>query len=157
MLNILEAKGERIVAIAALALVVYISSLCVIGQVMSAVQTNRSISNVGAVKAIGVGVYWNQSCTNTVTSIDWGTIEPGSAVNRTCYIRNEGNSASTLALQTSDWNPSEAAGYIDLSWDYGGQSMNPDDVVRVTFTLSVSSSIQNITSFSFVITVSATG
>ena len=157
MLNILERKGERIVAIAALALVVYISSLCLIGQVISALQSNKTISNVGAVKAIGVGVYWNQTCTNTVTSINWGMVEPSSTVNRTCYIRNEGNSASTLELQTSNWSPSEAAGYIYLSWDYGGQSLNLDEVVQVTFTLSVSSSVQNITSFSFDITISATG
>jgi len=156
-LNILEAKCERIVAIAALTLVVYILSLCLIGQVMSAVQTNRTISNFGALKAIGVGVYWDQACTSTVTYIDWGTVEPGSAVNKTCHIRNEGNSVSTLALETSNWSPSEAADYISLSWDYGEQSMNPGDVVRVTFTLSVSGSIQNITNFSFDITISASG
>ncbi|MDH5438491.1 MAG: hypothetical protein OEX76_06280 [Candidatus Bathyarchaeota archaeon] len=156
-MSILERKGERIVAAAALALVVYILSLCLIGQVLSAVQTNRTVSNVGAVKAIGVGVYWDQTCANTVTSIDWGTIEPGSTVNKTCYIRNEGNSVSTLALQTSSWNPSNATDYISLSWDYGGQSVNPSAVVRVTFTLSVSSGIQNITNFSFDITISATG
>jgi len=156
-MNMLESKGERIVAIAALALVVYILSLCLIGQVISALQSNETISNVGAVKAIGVGVYWDQTCTNTVTSIDWGTIEPGSTLNKTCYIRNESNSASTLALQTSNWNPSNAEDYISLSWDYGGQSMDPDEVVQVTFTLSVSSIIQNITNFSFDIIVSATG
>ena len=156
-MNILERKGERIVAVAALALVVYILSLCLIGQVLSAVQTNRTVSNVGAVKAIGVGVYWDQTCTNTVTSIDWGIIEPGSSVNKTCYIRNEGNSVSTLALQASNWNPSNATGYMILSWDYGEQSVNPSDVVRVTFTLLVLSGIQNITNFSFDITISATG
>ncbi len=156
-MNLLERKGERIVAIAALALVVYILSLCFIGPVMSAVQTNRTISNVGALKGIGVGVYWDQACTNAVSYIDWDTIEPASAVNKTCYVRNEGNSVSTLGLQTSNWDPSEAANYMSLSWDYGGQSMNPDEVVQVTFTLSVSSSIQNITNFSFVITISATG
>ncbi len=157
MSNILEEKGERIVATATLALVVYMLSLCLIGPVMSAVQTDRTVSNVGAVKAVGVGVYWDQACTNMVTSIDWGTIEPGSTVNKACYIRNEGNSLSTLSLQTSNWSPSEAAGYMNLIWDYGGQSINPDGVVQVTFTLSVSSSIQNITSFSFDITISATG
>lgn len=156
-MNMLERKGERIVATAALALVVYMLTLCLIGPVMSVVQTNRTISNVGAVKAIGVGVYWDQACTNTVTSISWGMIEPGSAVNKTCYIQNEGNSASTLSLQTSNWNPSNATEYIDLIWDYGGQPINPDEVVRVTFTLSVLSSIQNITNFSFDITISATG
>lgn len=156
-MNMLERKGERIVAIAALGLVVYILSLCLIGQVMSAVQTNRTISNVGTLKAIGVGVYWDQACTNAVDSINWGTIEPGSTVNKICYIRNEGNSVSTLSLQTSNWNPTEASNYMSLSWDYGGQSMDPDEVVRVTFTLSVSSTIQDITSFSFDITISSTG
>jgi len=155
--NILERKGERIVAIAALALVVYILTLSLIGPVMSTVQTNRTISNAGAVKAIGVGVYWDQACTNAVTSINWGTIEPGSTVNKTCYIRNEGNSVSTLSLQTSNWNPSNATDYMNLIWDYGGQSISPDEAVRVTFTLSVLSSVQNITSFSFDITISATG
>lgn len=156
-MNIIEKKGDRIVAVATLALVVYMLTLCSIGQVMSAVQTNRTISSVGAVKAIGVGVYWDQACTNATTSINWGTIEPGSTVDKICFIRNEGNSVSTLSLQTSNWNPSNAANYIDLSWDYGGQSINPDEAVRVTFTLSVSSSIQGITSFSFDITISATG
>jgi len=156
-MSMLERKGERIIATAALTLVVYILTLCLVGPAMSAVQTNRTISNVGAVKAIGVGVYKEQACTSIVTSIDWGTIEPGSNVNKTYYIRNEGNSASTLSLQTSNWKPSEAANYIDLSWDYGGQSIAVGAVVRVTFTLSVSSSIQSITSFTFDITISATG
>jgi len=157
MLNILKEKGERMVAIAALGLVVYMLSLCLLGPVMSAVQTDTTVSNVGAVKGIGVGVFWDQACTNAISYIDWGMIEPGSTVNKTCYIRNEGNSVSTLLMQTSNWSPPEAAGYMSLLWDYGGQFIDPDEVVQVTFTLSVSSSIQNVTSFSFDITISATG
>ncbi|UCE16453.1 MAG: hypothetical protein JSV12_02230 [Candidatus Bathyarchaeota archaeon] len=156
-MNILERKGERIVATAALALVVYILTLSLIGTVMSTIQTNRTISNAGAVKAIGVGIYWDQACTNAINSINWGTIEPGYTVNETCYIRNEGNSASTLSLQTSNWNPSNATDYMSLIWDYGGQSINPNEAVQVALTLSVLSSVQNITSFSFDITISATG
>ena len=156
-MSILERKGERIVAAAALALVVYILSLCLIGQVLSAVQTNRTVSNVGAVKAIGVGVYWDQACANTVTSIDWGIIEPGSSVNKTCYIRNEGNSVSTLALQTSNWNPSNATGYMSLTWDYGGQPLGLGGFLEVTFTLAVDPAISGIETFSFDITISATG
>jgi hypothetical protein len=155
--NVLEEKGERIVAMATLALVVYVSTLYLIGPVVSAMQANRTISNVGDVEAIGVGVYWDQACTNNVTSIDWGTIDPGSTVNKICYIRNEGNSVSNVSLQTSNWNPPEAADYINLSWNYSGQPINPDEVIHVQFALSVSSTIQNITTFSFDITISATG
>jgi len=152
-MNISKIKSERIVAIATLALIVYTLALALTGHVMSAIQANRTISNAGAVKAIGVGVYWNPDGTNMVTSINWGTIEPGSSTNRTCYIKNEGNSVSTLSMNTSNWNPSNASDYISLSWDYGGQLVNPDELIPVIFTLSISDSVEGITSFSFDITI----
>lgn len=156
-MNIFKIKSERIVAIATLALVVYTLALALTGQVMSAIQANKTISHAGAVKAIGVGVYWNSDGTNMVTSINWGTLEPGSSTNRTCYIQNEGNSASTLSMNATNWNPSNASDYISLSWDYGGQLVNPSELIPVTFTLSISDSVEGITSFSFDITIVGSG
>ena len=147
-------RTEVIVASGVLALIVYTLALSVAS---SSVQTSRTIPSAGTVKAIGVGVYWDNWCTNPLSSIDWGILEPGSIKDVTCYIRNEGNSASTLSMYTSNWNPSDASVYITLSWDYGGQSVNPDEVVQVTFTLSVSASIDGITSFSFEITIVGSG
>jgi len=120
-------------------------------------QTSRTISNAGTVIAVGVGVYRDNGCTDPLSSVDWGTLEPGSSKKVTCYIRNEGNSVSTLYMYASNWSPSDASGYMSLSWDYGGQSINPDEVVQVTFTLSVSTSIEGITSFSFDITIVGSG
>ena len=150
-------KRNDVVAIAALALVVYALGLCVVGQVMSLLQAGKTISNEGTVKAVGVGVYWDPDCVNTVTSISWGTVEPGSNETVRVYIRNEGNSVSTLSMYTSNWSPSNASDYISFSWDYGGQSVNPGEVVEVTFTLAVSSSIEGITSFSFDIVIVGSG
>jgi len=144
---------EFVVAGATLTLITYALALSVVGQVLSAVQTSRTVSNAGTVVAIGVGVYWDNECTNALSSIDWGMLEPGSSKNVTGYIRNEGNSVSTLFMYTSNWNPSNASDYMTLSWDYGGQSINPDEVVQVTFTLSVDASIDGITVFSFDITI----
>lgn len=124
---------------------------------MSLLQAGRSISNVGTVKTVGVGVYWDPDCVNTVTSINWGTLEPGSNKTVTVWIRNEGNSASTLSMNTSNWVPSNASDYISFGWDYDGQPVNPSDVVEVTFTLAVSSSIEGITSFSFDIEIVGSG
>jgi hypothetical protein len=148
---------EFVVAGATLTLVTYVLALSLVGQVLSAVQTSRTVSNAGAVKAIGVGVFWNNECTDPLSSIDWGILEPGSSKNVTCYIRNEGNSVSTLSMYASNWSPSNASDYLTLSWDYGGQSINPDDVTQVTFTLSVDASIDGITSFSFDITIVGSG
>ena len=150
-------KRNEFVAIAALALVSYTLALCAVGQVMSLLQAGKTISNVGTVKAVGVGVYWNRDCVSTVTSINLGTLEPGSNKTITVYIRNEGNSASTLSMYTSNWSPSNTSDYITLGWDYGGQSVNPDEVVEVTFTLAVSASTEGITSFSFDIVIVGTG
>jgi hypothetical protein len=145
------------IAGATLTLVTYVLALSLVGQVLSAVQTSRTVSNAGTVKTIGVGVYWDNECTNMLSSVDWGVLEPGSSENVSCYIRNEGSSVSTLSMYTSNWSPSNASGYMSLSWDYGGQSIDVDEVVQVTFTLSVDAGIEGITSFSFDITIVGSG
>ena len=150
-------RKEGIVFVASLALVLYTLTLSVIGPAASAVLRNRTISNAGSVKTIGVGVYWDQALTNPVASINWGTLEPGSNVNRTVYIRNEGNSAATLSKATSNWNPANASNYMTFSWDYGGQTLSVNQVVQVKLTLAVSQNIAGITSFSFDITIAANG
>ena len=150
-------RKETMVVGAAVALVLYTLALSAIGPAASAIMRNRTISNAGSVKTIGVGVYWDQALNNPVASVNWGTLEPGSNVNRTVFIRNEGNTAATLSMTTSNWNPSNASSYMTLSWDYAGQTLAVDEVRQVRFTLAVSSSISGITSFSFDITIAANG
>ncbi|UCD25991.1 MAG: hypothetical protein JSV75_03510 [Candidatus Bathyarchaeota archaeon] len=144
---------ELAIASATLILVTFTLALSIVGQALSPAQTSRTLSNAGAVRTIGVGVYWDNACTDVTSSIDWGTLEPGSNKNFTYYIRNEGNSPSTLSMYTSNWGPQNAPDYINLSWDYDGQSLNPNEVAQVTFTLSVSASIDGITNFRFDITI----
>ena len=150
-------RSEFTVVIAALALLMYTLALSIVSQVASPSLTDKTVSNVGSVKAIGVGVYWNNSCTSEVSFIDWGMLEPGSSENVTVYIRNEGNSVASLSMDTSNWSPSNASIYITLSWDCGGVSINPGEVLPVIFTLSVSASIEGITSFSFDIVIVGSG
>jgi len=115
------------------------------------------LSSVGTVKAVGVGVYWDSGCSQTVSSIDWGLAELGAVKNVTVYIRNEGNAPVTLSLQTSNWNPPNAADYISLSWNYGGQTIGANQVLAVTLSLSIASNIQEITTFSFDIVIVGSG
>jgi len=150
-------KHEVKIAIATLILIGCALSLSMLTQVTSSIQTNTKISNQGALKTVGVGVYWDSGLTNKVSSIDWGILEPGSNVNKTVYIRNEGNAAATLSMTTSNWSPANASNYITLSWDYSGQSIDVNAVIQVKLTLSVSSSISGINNFSFDITITASG
>ncbi len=153
--TMLERKEIMVIGAVA-ALVLYTIALGTLGPVMSAVVSNKTISNSGSITAIGVGVFSDQACTNPVTSINWGTVDPGANINRTIYIKNTGNSAASLSLATSNWNPANAASYMTLRWDYNGQPVNANAVIQAKLTLSVSSTISGITSFSFDIVITAT-
>lgn len=150
-------RNEGIVVGAAVALIIYTLSLGIFGPSVLAALSNRTITNAGSVKTIGVGVYWDQALTNPVSSINWGNIEPGSNVNKTVYIRNEGNAPATLSMTTSNWVPASASSYMTLSWNYGGQTLAVNEVRQVILTLAVSSSVTGVTSFSFDITIAADG
>jgi len=107
------------------------------------------IGSRGDLMVYGVGVYKDANCSINVTSLNWGTVEPSSLENITLYIRNEGNHAATLFLETNNWSPINATNYMALSWNYSGKMLNPMESVGVTLTLSVSSAANNITDFSF--------
>jgi hypothetical protein len=100
-------------------------------------------------RTVGVTIYNDSSINNPLSSIDWGNLEPGANKTIECYIQNIGNTASTLTLETENWNPPEAANYITLTWDYNGQTLNIKEVIHVTLTLRISENIQGITSFFF--------
>ena len=138
------------------ALLAVLSSVLVSG-VYAAVTSNTVIQSSGAIKAIGVSVYWDAATTNEVTTIDWSTLEAGASESKTIYIKNTGNAAATLFLDTDNWNPSAASQYITLDWDYGGQSISPDAVVEVVLTLTISQDISGITDFSLDITITSSG
>jgi hypothetical protein len=108
-----------------------------------------SFPSVGVVRAVGVGVYWDNACTREVAMIDWGQVEPGSTKNVTVFIRNEGNVAVTLSLDTANWNPTNASRYITLNWNYTGQEISPDGTIRMAMFLWISPSIEGISTFSF--------
>jgi len=120
-------------------------------------QSSVRIVGRGTVKAVGVGVFWDSNCTDPVSFVDWGVVEPGSMNNVTVYVRNEGNVAANISLATENWNPSNASNYMTLSWNYDGQQLNPQEVAQITLTLNVSSSVQGIESFSFDIIISISG
>jgi hypothetical protein len=129
-----------------------------LAQVMSAIQVSSTISNVGTLKlSADIGVYWDASFTDNVATMDWGALDPGATKSFSVYIHNEGNYALTLSMSTSNWNPSTASNYLTMDWDYNGQTVEPNEYVRVTLTLTVSQSITGISNFSFDINLVGTG
>jgi hypothetical protein len=127
------------------------------GITLAAIQNRKTVPSSASIRGVGVGVYWNSACTNQTSSINWGMLDPGTSETMTIYIRNEGNTRITLSDTTQNWNPSASSSYVTMNWDYSGQTLNPNQVLTVSLTLSVSSTISNITSLTFDITITASG
>jgi len=117
---------------------------------------SRTVTSQGTINAIAVGVYGEAACLNPVSAVDWGMLDPGATLDVTVYIRNEGTVPMTLSMTTDEWVPSEAAAYLTLSWNREGSQVNPQAVVQATLILAVSSSISDVTDFSFEITITGT-
>jgi hypothetical protein len=115
-----------------------------------------TIHNVGRIKAIGVGIYWNSEATQECKSIDWGTIGAGEVVSVTLYAKNVKNVPFTMTLNTSNWEPTIAGQYLNLGWTYNGAVINPNEVVKFDLTLTVDVNIEGVDNFSFDINIKAT-
>jgi hypothetical protein len=156
MQSVLKSRSRVVLAV----LFVFIFGVLLVGLLettLSLVQTSRTVPSAGVVKGIGVGIYWDYGCTNKASSINWGVLEPGSSRTVTVYVRNEGNTVTTLSETTQNWNPLAASNYLTLSWDYAGRTVSVNQVLRINLTLTVSSTVSEITSFSFDVMITATG
>ena len=116
--------------------------------IVEAVSSKNSISNQGSVRAANLGLYWDQACTNAMTTIDWGTLSAGAVHNVSIYVRNEGGSAVRLNLTTSNCHPANVYMYVVLTWNLERQVVEPRSVVLATITMSVSPCISGIDDFS---------
>ena len=150
---------EAIITGAMFILITYTLGLSLVSQAFPATQTTQTLSSTGSIQiqtSADIGVYSDPACTVPLTSLSWGTLQPGGSQTQDCYIKNEGTTPLTLSLQTSGWNPAVAESYLHLNWDYNGNPIATDAVVHVTFTLSVDSGITGVTTFSFDITIIGT-
>jgi hypothetical protein len=141
------------------ATVVAVLAVAVVGLMMSAlgaIVVTRTISNSGNVTAVGVGVYTDSTCTTAVSTIGWGSLNPGNTKTYTIYVRNEGTVSVTLNMNTGNWNPGSASSYIALAWNRENYILLAGQVVQAVLTLSVSSSVSGVAGFSFDITITGT-
>lgn len=153
------ASKETIITGAMIILITYTLGLSLVSQAFPATQTSKKLSSAGSIQiqtTAEIGIYYNSGCTNPLTSLSWGILEPGESEDIVCYIKNEGNSALTLSMYPSGWDPTDAANYLTLSWNYNGASIDPGAWVQVTFTLYVDESIEGITTFSFDVNIVGT-
>ena len=139
-----------IIAIAMVGLILTVSTAGLLS-------VSQSVSSSGTVTTINVGVYSDSACTLPLTSINWGSISPGSSVTSTVYVKNTGNSQITLSMTKNSWTPTSADGPITLTWNRESTTLGVGLYTTAVLTLSVSSGISGISTFSVNIVITGTG
>ena len=100
-----------------------------------------------------LNIYSDQEKTSCCTHIDWGEIEQGTTAVYKIYIENQGSTAKTLHMSTSDWQPTGAGSCLTLNWDREAAVLEPGSVVEATFTLTAAWDIGSLDAFNFDITI----
>lgn len=146
--------SRQVLAVVALAVIVL--GVAAAATTFGVLSSGKTVQSYGAVKAVNVGVYWDSGCTNATSSVNWGLLSPGTSQNVTLYLRNEGNTVVRLSMTAQSWSPANASSYMSFVWNREGASVNASSVVTANLSLSVSSGIAGITSFSFDIVIVGT-
>jgi hypothetical protein len=155
-LNSLEKVNARVA-------VAVVATACLAGMAVGSALTfaflssQRAIPSTGVVLAVNVGVFSDAGCTLNLTSIDWGSVNPGESVSRTIYVKDRGNAPIPLGMATGGWNPAVVEDQLAISWNREGSSLGPGESAAATLTLAVSASVHDVASFSANIIITGSG
>jgi len=128
-----------------------------VASTFAVITIQKDIPGAGSIKGVGLGIYWDPQCRNETSSIDFGLLEAGYQQDFTLYLENQGNTDLTLSMTTKNWNPIGASDYISLTWNREGQEISAEQVMSFVLRISVSSNIEDVSSFSLDITIYGTG
>lgn len=110
-----------------------------------AISTQISIDNTGTIGE--VLAYTDSASTIPLTSIDWGTVNPGTFKEEVIYINSTLTESATLAL-TDDMSTEEDA-VLELSWSLTDFTIDAGELLTVTLTLTVEANPLDITTIDF--------
>ncbi len=118
--------------------------------------TYQTVPLSGTITAVNLGVYSDSACTQTVTALNVGALNPGGTATQTVYIKNTGTVPETLTMTINNWNPTTASSYLTLTWNRQSTVLNAGQSIQATLTLTVASSTGSLTNFGCDVTFTGT-
>jgi hypothetical protein len=115
-----------------------------------------SLPSIGNIKTLGVKAYWDQNLQNQTTGIQWGTVQLGQTYNVTFYLQSTSNVPVILEMTSTNWTylemnnmiaagPTNSTSYMNISWNYNYQTLNPNEIIETTLALTTDNSTNFIT------------
>jgi hypothetical protein len=137
-------------------LMVVAGSIISVALVSAAIVSSVDANKTGSIKTVDFRVYWDRSCTNRTSTINWGTMEPNTTKSFTVYVKNTGTIPERLSMRTSNWNPTNAQKYVTLTWDRENSILNRASSITATLTIRMSSNVTSLAEFNFDIAITGT-
>jgi hypothetical protein len=124
----------------------------------AALSIDHNITTDGTISTSpNIGVFSDSGCTQSITSLNWGSVAPGNSATTTVYVKNTGTGASiTLSLTSLNLSPAGAVGHITVTWDKAGATLSPGQSTSAVITLSVDGSINDVSTFSVTVRITGT-
>jgi hypothetical protein len=139
-------KTQKIPKIGLISLV--IAAIALLATTAAVLTSNQIVPFNGSITAVNLGVYSDSGCTQTVTALTVGPLNPGGTVTQTVYIKNTGNVPETLTMTVNNWNPTTASTYLTLTWNQQNTILNAGSSIQATLTLTAASNTGSLTTFS---------
>jgi archaellum component FlaG (FlaF/FlaG flagellin family) len=136
-------------------IVAAIASVLIASPYVFGLLTQNTLNSSGVMADIDLGVYSDSACTQSLSSINWGTCYVDENTTVMVYIKNLGTVASTLTVLTDNWTPTAAESCYLLYANCEGQTLSPNEVLLTTFTLYPLSTASQFTTFSFDVIIQA--
>ena len=149
IMNLKKIPSKVIIALTITALALTLTTAAVLS-------TNQTVPLNGTINAVNLGVYSDSACTQTVTALNVGTLNPGGTATQTVYVKNTGNIPETLTMTTNNWTPTNAPTYLTLSWNRQNTVLNAGSSIQATLTLTAASNTGSLTTFSCDVTLTGT-
>ena len=147
-------KHQKLSKVAVIALA--ITGLFLTLTTAAVLSTTKTVPLNGTITAVNLGVYSDSACTQTVTALNVGTLNPGGTATQTVYIKNTGNVPETLTMTTNNWNPTSASTSLTLTWNRQNTILNAGASIQATLTLTAASNTGSLTTFSCNVTLTGT-
>ena len=144
---------QKVVAGAGIAVV----AMILMTSALAVLQTSTAVTHNGTIESLNVGVFQDSACTQPLSVLNWGTLKPGTSANKTIYIKNTGNTAVSLNMTVTTWNPTVASSYIALTWDKQGSLVAAGNVAQALLVLSVSPNVTGFTNFNCTTLIAGNG
>ena len=137
-------------------IVLVITAIALTVTTAAVLTANQIVPLNGSITAVNVGVYSDSGCTQAVTTLNVGTLNPSGTATQTVYIKNAGNVPETLTMAATNWIPSNATSSLTLSWNQQNTILPAGNSIPAVLTLTAASNCGSMTNFSCSITITGT-